>query len=622
MIYIAFLSFDWNYDVINQYYEGIQEYVKEHDDVSVCIFHGFGKYGSDDPEKGSFAIYDLPDFSMFDGVIIQGNRNWPLEMRQEIANKAIDSGAVVASLNYPLDGTIYIGTDNYGAMKEMTDHILDKHNVDNPVFVCGLETSIEAIDRKKAFIESCEEHNIKEIKTYPGGWSIDYGKNAANQIIADYGKNNLPKAIICCSDELALGVIQVFKHENIKIPDDVLVTGFDNRRFAVLGNPRISSVDRNYVGIGYACMDVIHLKINGFKLQRHLYCPCKVIFSESCGCKENIDLNREIKDQFYEMDHALKGFYRRQDVLEPSMLQAETIYDLMEATEEHYDVFGVERIYLVINNDYLDGFDKDTVTRNFGKKSSLMGIGGNHVGLKCDKNHIYEIFDSNKILPDQLRNDKHFLIIYPIRNNEDIIGYVVTEGLPNSQKYNFHEIYFMVYANAIEAIRKKTLLKKLNGKLDNLYVRDSLTGFYNRFGLQRYGKRAYERYLKENGQAYFNFIDIDDMKKINDIYGHEQGDAAILETSGIIKIACLEKDVVMMRYGGDEFLTISAESMKEKLEASEKEMISQNENPYSLRLSIGEYKVSKNLGLTIEQCIEKADAIMYEVKKLHKVGCE
>lgn len=618
MIRIAFLSFDWNYEVIHHYYEGIQRYVKEHKDVAVYVFHGFGKYDGYEPEKGSFEIYNLPDFSMFDGIIIQGNRAWPKEMRQEIADQAMQEGAVVASLNYPLEGAIYIGTDNYGSMKEMTNHILNVHGVTNPVFIAGLETSDEANDRKRGYIDACTEKKIKDIRIYAGGWDSDYGKDAANRILADYGKKNLPKAIVCCSDELAFGVIQVFDEEGIKIPDDVLVTGFDNRRFAVLGNPRISSVDRDYTSIGYASMDTILLKIKGHTMQSRLFCPCKVIFSESCGCKEDGNMNKIINKTFYEMDEALKSFYRKEDVLEPAMLHAETISELMEAAEEHYDVFGVDHVYHIINNDYLDSFEKDKVTYHYGKKASLMGIGGDHKGLKCDKNHIYEIFDAKKILPDVLHDKNRLHVIYPIRYGENTIGYTVTEGLSIAQKYNFHEIYLMVYANAMESMRKKTLLKKLNGKLDDLYVRDSLTGFYNRFGLQRYGIRAYERFLRENGYAYFDFIDIDDMKKINDLYGHEQGDAAILETSGILKLAGSEKDVVMMRYGGDEFLTISSESLKDIIEEKETKMVSSNENPYDLRLSIGELKATKEMNLTLEQCIEKVDAEMYEIKKMHK----
>lgn len=620
MIRIAFLSFDWNYEIINMYYEGINNFVKEHDDVSVYIFHGFGKYDGVTPEKGTFEIYSLPNFKDFDGVIVQGNRVWPKDKRQEIVNKAIKDGCVVYSINYPLEGAHFVGTDNYSGLIHLTDHIIEKHNVNNLAYINGLETSVEANERKNGFIDSCNAHNISSYKIYPGGWTIEYGKNAASKIIADYGRNNLPGAIVCASDTVALGVLDVLENEGISVPEEVIVTGFDHSVQAIYSDVELTTIDRDYRGITYATMDNIYLQLKGFDVPNDLYSPFKLIASASCGCKTNGLSKKQFKSAYRYIDESLKDFYRKEDTLEPSMLQAESLSSLMDVIEDNYDIFHVEHIYVVMNDDYLETFENDKLVTKYGKHLSLMAIGGSTLDYSPNDNHIYTTLSKHELLPQQIKDTSRLFIFYPLRSGVEILGYVVFDGLSSIQRHNFHEIYFMLYSNAIESLRKKSLLEKLNGKLDDLYVRDSLTGFYNRFGLQRYGKRAYQRYLDEQGYAYFNFIDIDDMKHINDDYGHEQGDAAILETSGIIKIACSGEDCVMMRYGGDEFLIISSSSIKDKLEQTKLEMIKQNTNPFKLELSIGEKKITLDDNLTVEQSIEVADNVMYEVKKSHKVN--
>lgn len=460
MIRIAFLSFDWHYEVINHYYEGILQYVDDHEDVSVCIFHGLGKYDNEEPEAGSFDIFELPDFSKFDGVILQGNRAWPSDKRQKVANKAIAAGAHVASINYPLKGAIYIGTDNYGAMKTMTEHILDRHGISNPVFVEGLETSEEAQYRKEGFLSACKEHNIRDPKTYPGGWDRKDGVRVAKQILQEYGKYHPPGAIVCCSDELALGVIRTLMENQIPVPEKVLVTGFDNRRFAALGFPRISSVDRDYEEIGYTTIRALCSKINGLQTASEIYCPCRTIFSETCGCQETANITRKVKEDLSEMNSALKKFYRKFDEMETGLFDAKNLYDLFETMEEHADMMNLRHMYLVMNDTYLNSFKKHTGPSKYGDTVSLVANGGNKENLSCDENHVYESFSPKEILPKKYLEQDRFHVVYPIRDHEDMIGYLVTDGLYIAEKFNFHKLFLMTITRAIETVLLKEQLEK------------------------------------------------------------------------------------------------------------------------------------------------------------------
>ena len=114
------------------------------------------------------------------------------------------------------------------------------------------------------------------------------------------------------------------------------------------------------------------------------------------------------------------------------------------------------------------------------------------------------------------------------------------------------------------------------------------------------------------------FADIDDMKSINDTYGHESGDLALQFTADKLR-QLFQSEAFIMRYGGDEFLVISSIplcdtdfiNLQYAIESSEKKN-------FKLSFSIGEVSIHRNQQLSLEEAISLADAKMYEIKKEKK----
>ena len=123
---IAFLSFDWNYEVMYGYYRGMERCVSQNSDVQLFIFNAFGKYASYEPEEGSFEIFNLCHPEDYDGFILQGNRVWPVEMRQALAKRIHKLGKPVISINYELDYAYFVGTDNEAGAYELVHTVLSE----------------------------------------------------------------------------------------------------------------------------------------------------------------------------------------------------------------------------------------------------------------------------------------------------------------------------------------------------------------------------------------------------------------------------------------------------------------------------------------------------------------
>lgn len=180
----------------------------------------------------------------------------------------------------------------------------------------------------------------------------------------------------------------------------------------------------------------------------------------------------------------------------------------------------------------------------------------------------------------------------------------------------------------IEKLRKEVMVLK------KIAIKDPLTGLYNRRGLLEEGgkflkmmERLKERKFSE-GKKSFNLgiilIDLDDFKKINDVYGHRTGDE-VLKKIAILLEESLRKSDIISRWGGDEFailifdinkpiLTKIASRIQEKI--CNHTFLVKNRK-INLTISLGATLFS-NVNLNLEKEIEKADKAMYRAKKRGK----
>jgi diguanylate cyclase (GGDEF)-like protein len=175
------------------------------------------------------------------------------------------------------------------------------------------------------------------------------------------------------------------------------------------------------------------------------------------------------------------------------------------------------------------------------------------------------------------------LLSVPLKSEEGIIG-VINFSHPISEEFDENRVNFILLLanfagqmitlarlhNKIEnwneilnkEVQDKTReLTKKNRELLRMAVRDPLTGLYNRRFLATRLEEEFSRSVRYNKHFSFLIIDIDDLKPINDTYGHLAGDGVIKELAGILKKLGRKGDVIA-RIGGDEFGCVLMEARK------------------------------------------------------------
>ncbi|MDR3278337.1 MAG: diguanylate cyclase [Oscillospiraceae bacterium] len=157
-------------------------------------------------------------------------------------------------------------------------------------------------------------------------------------------------------------------------------------------------------------------------------------------------------------------------------------------------------------------------------------------------------------------------------------------------------------------------------ELETAAYRDPLTKQYNR----HYGMRLLDQLTREKASFVLCFVDIDNLKYVNDKYGHLEGDKYILHVTAVLR--GFSPDIAVCRLGGDEFMLLaqdwSAEKAETRMEALRGRLVERNASPeafYYHSLSYGVIGVGADNTLSPSELLATADEKMYEYKRFHKM---
>jgi diguanylate cyclase (GGDEF)-like protein len=186
-------------------------------------------------------------------------------------------------------------------------------------------------------------------------------------------------------------------------------------------------------------------------------------------------------------------------------------------------------------------------------------------------------------------------------------------GAPSSQRRSISEIL----VNAVRCAAKQYVLL---AELGDLALVDELTGLYNRRGFMTIAERQLKVGRRSGKGMLLFFIDVDDLKQINDSYGHSEGDQALRRTAQALEMTFRDSDVIA-RIAGDEFAVLAIEAadhseaaIRERL-CEDLKSISGEESRYSISLSMGVARFNRRDSRPIGELMAQADKAMYEEKR-------
>ncbi len=572
-------------------------------------------------EKGESSVFDLIDMRKIDALIFADNMLKNKQIVYDLIDKAMIFDTPVISIGGNYSDVINIDFDYKSGFEDVVRHVVEYHGLRRLHFMAGTRGNTFSEERIEVFAKVLEENHIEfdrsTMLSYGDFWR-DPTVAAVKELLAR--SDELPQAIICANDTMAIEVCNTLSNAGIKVPDEICVTGFDGIMEINFSTPRITSSICCYGDITRKISGLLSLNKEDLLKEAHYEIKSRLVISESCGCKSSgiISVSNHLSD----LENRFSRYKDEEKALYEIGVRILAGKNLKTAANELsspiiYNMRCMLRKEVI--NETINPLEND-YSGNFGEELCVF------YDSDASKPYVpYEI-DASAVMPGlEVALDSGYPIILTALNFLNVpLGYT-TFSFQSYDICNYEKIPQVVNAlnNSIGGYRNLRYQQYITRQVQLLSEYDQLTGLYTRGGSQNAYNTLIDKLAQQDRPITVIMVDLDGLKSINDGYGHNEGDYAIKATASALKNSC-PPNSVCIRMGGDEmaaFLssTQPLDDIKQEIAARLRSVNRTSRKPYPITASVGVYRSPEGEGIpSFEDLIKAADEIMYVEKAEHR----
>ncbi len=571
-------------------------------------------------------VFELIPYRDIDAVVIMDEKIKSHKIANKIIGRAkeYDLPVVIADGHY--EGVSCIGYDYERGFEQVVRHVIEHHKVKRPHMMAGHVGNEFSDKRIDVFRKVIEENGFTfdDSMISHGDFWADPCRIATEELLK---REVLPDAVICANDIMAITVVEMLTERGIRVPEDIIVTGFDGYDEIYFTSPKITTASNDILLLADTTADlVIRMADNKGKTYHEVITP---VFhaNQSCGCPEHAENPWILRNRFKESFARLNDDNRVLQLVASSMQSSATPGELVSHIESYKTAGTVTVIDRKCFDEDINYFtDKDVMDL---KKEFVMIYDSDH-----PEDYKEDTFDISAVYDDYVED-----VLTP--SVRDRIIELTGSGYPlifNSLDYmnrpfGFECFCFLDYlisnytntmgvTNAISlgiggfvnSRYQRTLLRKIN----EMYRHDPLTGLYNRVGFQNALNARLRNPNYHDRPVTVIMSDLDGLKYINDNYGHGEGDNAILTTAKAL-FDSMPETSLSTRFGGDEvFSVVFGECDPDKIISDINSYLEEynrtSGKPYKVSTSCGYMITMFNDDFDITKAVKEADEQMYKAK--------
>jgi diguanylate cyclase (GGDEF)-like protein len=593
----------------------------------------------------------------------------------------------LVSIGPSVAGEPNVITENRAGMKAVMDHLVRVHGYRDIAFISGPLNNPEAKARLDVYHEALDVAGIlhSEVNEYIGNFLSRSGFAAVEALLGDRGLK--PEAIVCANDAMAMGAWRALRERGLTVPNDIALTGYDDMQVLRSVTHQFTTVRQDFPELGYEAASRLNALILGEAAAPPRPLEGRLVIRGSCGCLEakfrrDAAADRELAAEEAEVARSMAaaiasgsevdrrrarslwigtvqkaiGAKRPVDELGAVLREAER-----RARESGLDmepfVASMDALLLEeccqaeildnwVDNDLMGGIRVavDEIQRFLNEDMELSGHADLYAALaeRCrtrtfilarfeDYDRITSgarvLFSSRPIrsstgpgawLPESSGSLVANMIYFP----EGRFGYfLMSDDAPASGIYEHLRIRLNNVFRFAETMRR---LRTALSMVERLSIQDELTGLNNRRGFITLASQQLKYLRRQGAPFYVIFADLDGLKRINDAWGHKEGDLAIKSAARILRESLRESDIVS-RLGGDEFTALANQTdsagfevIKRRINEGCERLEAELRKPWKLSMSIGYFAAPPGCEMDIEEMMSIADAELYKEKLARK----
>ena len=603
-------------------------------DYDIIIFTTVGYFASqndyDNQELGMFAFAPVEEL---DGIIIvpdtyeiEGFRD---RLFREIRARARCPVVAIRHFSNEFDCTF---TDESKALRPLLQHLISHHRLKRIAFLAGYKGHPDSEMRLNVYREEMAANGLpvnEEKDVFYGTMWLNCGEDAYRFFFSDPERQ--PEAVACANDYMAYGLLYALQAHGIRVPEDVIVTGFDNVPAVSTTIPTLTTVEQDFAGMATAAMERLDRLIREGKPETDgenskTGIAGKLVCGESCGC------GHRGEDYYVRLSEQ-----RSRDVDNMSVREVAMTYLTIELTacddlnELHQVLVRKMNDTPLIRDYYLCLFEKEksengepVFAEGLTEKACLVHA------MRDRQDHGMPMitFDRCRLLPEMAEraDEPQLFHLMLLHQKEQFYGYAMFHYNPGEVPSVFFQHWNVNLSGALSNMHKRNELLSLYEERRLSSITDVMTRLLNRRGLEEQLTPVWQRLCNDRNSVVFVCFDLDRLKKINDQFGHQAGDFAIRLTANAIRRAA-PKDAIVARMGGDEFLAVLPEAGQAEADRFIGEFHRQisllnreEDRAFTVEASCGAVVFRLDELSTIERCIRMSDEEMYRMKEQRHAG--
>lgn len=575
-------------------------------------------YGDPEERGGPSEIYRLAASSRIDGYLVLSSvlANYRgAEPVRQLLEWLPRRPTVSVGIEFPGVSSVL---PEGGGIGEIVEHLVQVHGLTRLAYIGGPQHNPDAIRRRADFLGTLARNGIAPHWSFleEGDFIPESGRSCAVKILD--GSATPPQAIVCANDAMAIGVRAELRNRGFRIPEDIVLTGYDNIEESRTMAPSLTTVNASIYQIGFRAVELLVEQMKGAPASTE-HIPSSLVLRRSCGCRgvaSSFSLPRlmveaagvphphrlrdilldpmgaerflaGLESSFDKAEHAELDHWEQQlmaAMVPPpppnasrAMMEAQT---LISQARHGLDLRRRQSLQHLMRDEYLamqlllQDLTLETLPQRL--MECLRRFSDAHLRIL-----LFHRDFSPRTTPDfgledfELEIDTWSEYIGPpgpdalLPHHDHGPGRWATLSIAMGSE-NYGIIQFREWVSnelilesfrmslwmVLSSARKDHREKLAMAELRRLSSRDELTGLLNRRGLMEQGEVLVQAARRQRARIGVVLCDLDGLKDINDHWGHADGDLAIKCLARSLEDGFRQSDVVA-RLGGDEFAVLT-----------------------------------------------------------------
>lgn len=584
-------------------------------------------YGDIEQRGGTAEIFDLASSDQIDGYlpVVGALSNFlgiapVLELLERLPRRPV----VCIGMSLPGHASIVPAG---GGMEELVRHLVVAHGSRRIAYIGGPLSNSDAAERRAGFVKVMDEYGIKLPSEFvvEADFTAVSAQQAMKRILA---LGEPPQAVVCANDAMALGVRKTLMDHGLRIPEDILLTGYDDIDEGRTMAPSLTSVDTSSYHIAFRAVEMLVEMLKGAQPRQETI-PVSVVVRRSCGCRASAS-SMSLPRLQLENSNVPQPAMLREILADPKM--SEAFLTRLEGTFDHADhpeIDHWEEVLLacagpsatpdairtimqahsivsqarhgldlrhrqalqhIMREEYLamqmlfDDLSVDTLPYRLLEKFSRFSDARLRILLFNEDLSPVDAPDYGRrpfaleidTWSGTVRSPGPIPLLPEENGNSRWATLSISLGTEHYGVIQFREwisnemileSFRLSLCMILSSAQKERRESEAREELRRISNRDELTGILNRRGLLEQGEVLHQAALRSGTRIGVVLCDLDGLKDINDRWGHPDGDLAIRCLARALEDGFRQSDVIG-RLGGDEFAVITMVGSEGSLEGA------------------------------------------------------